>query len=208
MTRRARAEDGMLVLGITGGIGAGKGLVTEFCREHGAAVIDADEVARDVVRPGSPVLAQVVAAFGPGVLGSDGRLDRRKLASAVFGDAEAVRRLNEITHPAILAEIDGHLARLRTQGHTRVACVVAPLLLESGYRSAVDRVLLVTAEEEERVRRVMLRDGLRREEVKARIACQMAPAEAARQADWVLDTTAGREPARRRLAAIWRELVG
>jgi dephospho-CoA kinase len=198
----------MVVLGITGGIGAGKGLVTEFCRQQGAAVLDADEVAREVVRPGSPVLAQLVAAFGPGVLGSDGTLDRRKLASVVFGDAEAVRRLNEITHPAILAEIDRHLARLQTDGHTRVACVVAPLLLESGYRSSVDRVLLVTAEEEERIRRVMLRDGLSREEVKARIARQMAPAEAARQADWVVDTTAGREPARRRLAAIWEELVG
>lgn len=204
----APVGDGMIVLGITGGMGAGKGLVTEFCRKHGAPVLDADEVARAVVRPGSPVLAGIVAAFGPEVLGSDGTLDRRKLASVVFDDPEAVRRLNAITHPAILAEIDRHLARWRAEGNIRVACVVAPLLLESGYRRAVDRLLVVTADEEERIRRVMLRDGLSREEVKARIARQMAPAEAVRQADWVVDTTAGQEQAQRRLQAIWEELVG
>lgn len=198
----------MIVLGITGGIGAGKGLAAEFCRERGAAVLDADEVAREVVRPGSPVLAEIVASFGPGVLGRDGTLDRHKLASVVFGDAEAVDRLNEITHPAILAEIDRRLAQLRAEGSARVACVVAPLLLESGYRSSVDRVLVVTATAEERIRRVMLRDGLSREEVEARMARQMAPAEAERQADWVVDTTSGREQAQRRLAAIWEELVG
>src|SRR5574340_194719 len=96
----------MIVVGITGGIGSGKGLATEFFRARGAAVIDADEVAREVVAPGSPVLAELSAAFGPEVVQADGALDRRRLASQVFGRPEAVARLNAITHPAVLREID------------------------------------------------------------------------------------------------------
>lgn len=198
----------MIVLGLTGGIGSGKGLATEFFRGRGAAIIDADEIARDVVQPGSPVLAELVAAFGDAVLREDGSLDRRRLANLVFGNPAAVATLNAITHPVILEEADRRLAELRAEGRVRVACVVAPLLLEAGYRAAVDRVIVMWAEEEERLRRVMPRDGVSREEVLGRMAAQMPPEEQRRLADWVVDTTEGKESAWRQLEAIWKEITG
>jgi dephospho-CoA kinase len=198
----------MIVLGLTGGIGSGKGLATAFFRGRGAAIIDADEIAREVVQPGSPVLAELVAAFGDEVLRGDGSLDRRKLANLVFGNAAAVATLNAITHPVILREVDRRVAELRREGRSSVACVVAPLLLEAGYRAAVDRVIVMWAGGEERLRRVMQRDGVSREEVLGRMAAQMPSEEQRRLADWVVDTTEGEETARRQLEAIWREVAG
>jgi dephospho-CoA kinase len=108
----------------------------------------------------------------------------------------------------ILEEADRRLAELRAEGRVRVACVVAPLLLEAGYRAAVDRVIVMWAEEEERLRRVMPRDGVSREEVLGRMAAQMPPEEQRRLADWVVDTTEGKESAWRQLEAIWKEITG
>lgn len=196
----------MTVLGITGGIGSGKGLATDFFRTRGAAVIDADEIAREVVAPGSPVLAEIVATFGDEVRRPDGGLDRRRLAERVFGDAEAVAALNAITHPAVRAEIDRRLKRLREEC-VPIACVVVPLLLEVGCRATVDRLIVMWAEEEERVRRVMARDGLGRDEVRGRMAAQMSPEQQRLLADWVVDTTGGRQAAWEQLEAIWQELA-
>jgi len=196
----------MLVVGITGGIGSGKGLAAEFFQRRGAVVIDADVVARELMQPGSPVLAAIARAFGEEVLRADGGLDRRRLSQAVFGQPEAVARLNSLTHPPIMAEVGRRLDDLRREGKVGVVCVVAPLLLEAGGRGVVDRVLVIAAEEEERVRRVMVRDGLSAEEVRQRMAAQMPPEEQRRAADWVVDTTSGRSAARRQLEAIWREL--
>jgi len=198
----------MLVVGITGGIGSGKGLATEFFRSRGAAIVDADAVARELMRRGSPLLAQVAAAFGPEVLREDGGLDRLGLAKAVFGDPRAVARLNAMTHPPIKAEIERQLGELAEEGKARIACVVAPLLLEAGCRKTVDRVLVIVADEQERIRRVMARDGLTEEEIRQRMAVQMPTEEQRRQADWVVDTTPGREQAYRQLEAIWAELTG
>jgi len=198
----------MTVVGITGGIGSGKGLAAEFFRARGAAVIDADEIARAVVRPGSAVLGELMAAFGSGILRANGELDRGKLAGLVFGHPEAVARLNALTHPAILQEIARQIAEKRKEGGVRVVCVVAPLLLEAGGRALVNRVLVMVAEEGERIRRVMLRDGVGREEVKGRIEAQMPPEVQRRQADWVVDNTGSEEETRRHLEAIWNQLVG
>ncbi len=196
----------MIVLGITGGIGSGKSFAAEFFRSRGAAVIDADDLARDVVAPGSPVLAKLAAAFGDDVVRADGQLDRRKLAARVFGRPEAVATLNALTHPAILREMDRRVAQMRSAGAVRVACVVAPLLVEAGYHRSVDRVLVMVAEEETRVQRVMARDGVSREEVTGRIAAQMRPHEQRRYADWVVDASGSEESTRRQLEAIWGEL--
>ncbi len=198
----------MLVLGITGGIGSGKGLATEFFRRRGAAIIDADEIARELTRPGAPLLDRIAAEFGPEFVRADGSLDRRRLARAVFGDPRAVARLGEITHPPVMAAIDERLSNLAAAGDVKIVCLVAPLLLEVGYgRGAkVDRVLVTVADEEERVRRVAARDGLTAEEVKERIAAQMPAEEQRRRADWVVDTTAGREQALEQLESIWAEL--
>lgn len=196
----------MLVLGITGGIGSGKSLASEFFRSRGASILDADAVARELMGPGSAVLWEVAAAFGPEVLRPDGSLDRRKLSDLVFGDPQAVARLNALTHPPIMAEIQRRLQELAREGGTAVACVVAPLLLEAGGRKLVDRLLVMVANEEERVRRVMARDGLSESEVRRRMAAQLSPGEQVKGADWVVDTTAGRAAALRELERIWLEL--
>ena len=198
----------MIVLGLTGGIGSGKGLATEFFRSRGAAIIDADEIAREVVQPGSSVLAEIVAAFGDVVLSADGSLDRKGLAELVFGDPAAVVTLNAITHPAIRREVQRRVAQFRTEKAVPVVCVVAPLLLEAGYRDSVDRVLVMWAEEEERFRRVMQRDGVNREAVLRRMAAQMPPEEQRQLADWVVDTTVGPAATRQQLEAIWQVLTG
>jgi dephospho-CoA kinase len=197
----------MLVVGITGGIGSGKGLATEFFRSRGAAILDADQIARELAQPGSPMLAELEAAFGRGVIGPDGSLDRKRLARLAFRRPEAVARLSAITHPFILAETRRRLEDLQRGGVAKVVCVVAPLLLEAGGRDLVDRVLVVTAAEEERVARVRERDGLSEAEVRARMAAQMPAQEQAGQADWVVDTTAGREQALRQLERIWDRIA-
>jgi len=199
----------MVVVGITGGIGSGKGLATEFCRSRGAVVIDADEVARELTRAGKPLVEEIAAEFGREFLCEDGSLDRRKLARSVFRDAEAAARLNRITHPPIVAAIEKEIERLAAEGRTKVACIVAPLLLEAGYERGkqVDRVLVMVAEEGERVRRVMERDGFTEDEVRLRMTAQMAAEEQRRRADWVVDTTAGKKQALSQLERIWEELA-
>jgi dephospho-CoA kinase len=198
----------MLVVGITGGIGVGKGVATQFFRSRGAAVVDADEVAHGLMRPGSPVVGEVADAFGQHVLREDGGLDRGALSQAVFGDPQAVARLNALTHPHIKAEIRRRLNALRREGVARVVCLVAPLLVEAGCEELVDRLVVMVADEEERIRRVVARDGLSEAEVRQRMAAQLPPDVVAQRADWAVDTTGGREVAYRQLEAIWAELIG
>lgn len=206
----------MLVIGITGGIGSGKGLATDFFHSRGAAILDADEISRELTGPGSPLLGQIAATFGDRFLCQDGSLDRAKLAQTIFSGPSLVAKLNAITHPPILAEVQRRLDQLRDPGPGKpapqVVCIVAPLLLEAaagqtGGEGMVDRVLVITASEEERVRRVMERDRLREEAVRQRIAAQMPPEEQIKRADWVVDTTTGREAALRQLEHIWQQIA-
>jgi len=196
----------MLVIGITGGIGSGKGVATEFFRRGGAEIIDADEIARELTQPHCPLVAEIVSAFGAGVQREDGSLDRKRLAQLVFNDAESLERINALTHPPIMAAVRCRLEEAAGAGGRRIACVVAPLLLEAGGRDLVDRLLVMWAEEGERVRRVMERDGLSEDEVRQRMAAQMPAEEQRGQADWVVDTTSGLDSTKRQLEKIWEEL--
>ncbi len=124
----------------------------------------------------------------------------------VFGDSDAVARLNAIAHPPIKVEVERRIGNLVRDGTGGVVCLVAPLLLEAGLGDSVDRLLVMTADEGTRVRRVMARDGVSADEVRVRMAAQMPPCEQAERADWVVDATGGREEALRQLDAIWAEL--
>jgi dephospho-CoA kinase len=197
----------MVILGITGGIGSGKSVAAEFFRSRGAAIIDADEVARALMGPGSPLLRKVAAAFGSEAIRPDGSLDRRKLSGMVFGNPDAVARLNALAHPPIMAEIGRRLRQMADACDVQVVCVVAPLLLEAGGRRTVQRLLVMWADVDERVRRVMARDGLSEGEVRQRIAAQMPAEEQRAGADWVIDTGDGIEATRRQLERIWDQLV-
>jgi dephospho-CoA kinase len=178
----------MRVIGVTGGIGSGKSAVTDYLLEKGRAVIDADVLAREVVAVGSEGLADITARFGSGVLLADGSLDRKGLAARVFSDDSARTALNAMLHGRIDRRMRDLLALYREAGAEAVFLSV-PLLIETGMHGRVDAVWLVDADDEERVRRIVLRDGLRPDEARMRLAAQMSSAEKMQYASEVLNNS-------------------
>lgn len=190
----------MLMVGLTGGIGAGKSAVAERLREHGAVVVDADRLAREVVRPGTDGLAEVVAAFGRGVLGPDGTLDRPALGALVFGDEQARRRLEGIVHPRVRARTAELVA-----GCAPDAVVVndVPLLVETGLAPSYQLVVVVEADVPVRVRRLVATRGMTEAQAAARIAAQADDARRQAAADVVLRNDAGLDALARLVAELW-----
>jgi len=178
----------MKVYGLTGGIGSGKSTVARLLRELGHVVLDADAVARDVVRPGTPGLAQLTAAFGSEILDGQGELDRKRLGALVFGDEIARRRLNGITHPLIAAETARRLAELAGRG-VPVAFYEAALLVENEAYRTLDGLIVVSSDAATQRRRVEARDGLSTEEAERRLAAQTSDAERRRVANVLLDNS-------------------
>lgn len=162
----------MFRVGLTGGIASGKSTVANLFAALGVPVIDTDVIARDVVAPGSPLLGKIRAEFGEAIMAPDGSLDRRALRARVFGEtAEATaarRRLEALTHPAILAEMEARSAK--AGGPYQILAI--PLLVESSSRSRVDRVLVVDADEATQMRRLQARDGSTLAEARALLAAQ------------------------------------
>lgn len=184
-----------MILGVTGGIACGKSLVTSILRNLGAAVVSADELAREVVAPGSPTLARLVEHFGPRVLLPSGELDRPALGALVFADPQQRAALNAITHPAIAALSVARLAQL-TAADWPLVVYEAPLLFEAGAEGRVDAVLVVTVPESQQLQRLMARDRLSEGAARERIAAQLPQAEKAARADFVIandDTVAALE---------------
>ena len=198
----------MIVVGLTGAVAGGKSTVAEVLRREGAAIVDTDEIAREVTAPGSPALKEIVEAFGPEVLTEQGTLDRKRLGSLVFEREPARRRLEAITHPRIREQMRRRLADLRRQAQPpAVAVVVIPLLYETGSESEVEVVVAVTAPASEQVRRLMARDGLSPGEAAARVAAQMPAEEKARRADFVVATSGSVEETVRQAEKLWQRLI-
>lgn len=174
------------VFGLTGGIGSGKSSVARRFAARGLPVIDADVLAREVVAPGTPGLAQLVDAFGPSILTPGGRLDRAALAAHVFNDAAARARLNAITHPLIRERFAEKRRALEEAGEP-LACYEAPLLVEVGLANTLRPLVVVALSEEEQIARVMRRDGSTREQAAARIAAQLPLEKKVALADYVID---------------------
>lgn len=190
----------MILVGLTGGIGSGKSTVSELLSSHGAIVIDADKITRELQVPGSPVLQEIVDAFGADVLGPDGELDRPKLASKVFGDTEALGKLNKIVHPAVGREM---AARLDAQRNTdNVVVLDIPLLVENP-REGLCGVVVVDLPTELAVDRLVAFRGMSRVDAEARIARQ-ATREARRAiADRVIDNSGSLEDLAREVHEAW-----
>jgi dephospho-CoA kinase len=193
----------VLTVGLTGGIGAGKSAVSGRLAEHGAVVIDADGLAREVVAPGTPGLATVVAAFGAHMVRGDGSLDREALGKIVFADPEARRRLEGITHPLIRDETARRLASLPPD-----AIVVhdIPLLVEAGLAGGYDLVIVVEAPREARLARLAAR-GLPRDQAEARMAHQATDAQRRAVADILVDNAGTLEELHGCVDEIWKDLV-
>jgi dephospho-CoA kinase len=174
------------IVGLTGGIASGKTTFADALRARGVPVVDADALARAAVAPGAPALAEIVRAFGPGVLAADGALDRKALAAVVFADAEARRRLEAITHPAVRRAMAEETARLAAAGHA-LAFYDTPLLYEVGLERALDSVVVVWAPRDVQRARLVARDALSPAEAEARLAAQLPIDEKAARADFVVD---------------------
>lgn len=160
-----------MVIGLTGQTGAGKTTVSDYLRENGVTVIDADQVARRVVEQGSACIADIALEFGCEYINMDGTLNRRKMARTVFGDKAKLKKLNSLMFPYIIEEIRGELARLKEEQGGLIV-LDAPTLFESGADKECDYVVSVTAAAPERERRIIARDGLSQEEARERIAAQ------------------------------------
>jgi len=194
------------VVGLTGGIASGKSTVAAMLAARGAAVVDADRLARALQEPGQPCFLAIVEAFGREMLGADGRLDRPRLAARVFGDAAARRRLEAIMHPAIRVATAEALAKAAAAGF-RVGVVEAALILEAGQRGEYDCLVVVTAPVEVQVARLRASRGLGEAEARQRIAAQW-PAEAkAAAADFVIENGGERAATAAQVDAVWAALT-
>ena len=192
----------MLRIGLTGGIAAGKSTVSNRLRELGATIIDSDLLAREVVEPGTPGLAAVVEAFGPDVLGPDGRLDRPALGRIIFDDAEQRARLNAILHPLIGARSQELIAA--ADGAVLVHDI--PLLVENNAMSGFDLVMVVYAPPAERLRRLIDDRGMSEHDALARIRAQADDDQRRAAADIWIDNSGSRDDTLAQVDAAWRTL--
>ncbi|MHB9096012.1 MAG: dephospho-CoA kinase [Eubacteriales bacterium] len=200
----------MLVIGLTGSIASGKSLVTKFLKELSARVIDADTVAREVIRPGTPGWLQIRRAFGEKTLNPDRTVNRKALGSMVFANPEQMKKLNAITHPLIIDQIRAEINRFRSGNSDppRVLVVDAPLLIETGLHQITDEVWVVEVPEEIQVQRLANRDGLTREQALQRIHSQMPAFEKRKYAQVVIDNSGDMESTRKIVQDLWKQRLG
>jgi len=196
----------MLKVGLTGNIAAGKSTVVRVWRSLGASVVDADELARRAVEPGSEGLRRIVDTWGPGVLDPDGALDRAALRRIVFADAGARARLEEIVHPAVYALREGEYRRAEESGELLVVADI-PLLFETGLADEFDVLVLVEAPEAARERRLVADRGLDPEEARRMIAAQMPSELKHARADVVVENDGSVAELEARAREVWDELV-
>ena len=181
-----------LLVGLTGGIATGKSTVDAVLRELGAVIIDADVLARDVVEPGEPALAEIAAEFGPTVLGPDGRLDRKALGAIVFADPDRRRTLEAMTHPRMRERLLRRIDELTAEHFRGLVFYDAAVLIESGSHLMMDRLVVVITDEPTQIARLMARDGTDRDEALRKIRSQIPLAEKAKLADYVIDNSGAR----------------
>jgi dephospho-CoA kinase len=196
----------MRLIGVTGGIATGKSTVDRLLAAHGASVIDADELAREAVRPGEPALDAVAARFGREVLLPNGNLDRGRLGEVVFADPEARRDLERITHPRI-NELMGERIASALAGPAPLVAVDIPLLFESAREAMFEGVLLVYASPEVQVRRLRERNGLDEAAALQRLAAQPPIDEKRDRATWIIDNSDGLDATSRAVDLWWETAV-
>lgn len=197
----------MPLIALTGGIAAGKSTIARRLAEHGAVVVDADAIVRDVQSPGSPVLERIADDFGADVISADGSLDRAALGAVVFADPEALARLNAIVHPAVRAESERRFALARQADPHAVVVYDVPLLAEARAGDEWDLVVVAHAPAAVRVERLVAERGMTRGEAESRIAAQVDDARRLELADRVIDTSGSMAETLDAVDRLWDELV-
>lgn len=193
-------------IGLTGGIASGKSSVAKYLATLGAAVVDADALAREVVAPGSDGLTEIITTFGPHVLDAHGQLDRKRLGALVFSDNEARARLNAITHPRIAALSAQRIAALQETAAPYIVYEAA-LLVEGGLHRAMAALIVVAADDALQQARIEMRDGLTPEQAAARISAQLPTAAKVAVADYVINNTGDLAQLQRRTEDVHRQIL-
>jgi dephospho-CoA kinase len=194
-----------IVIGLTGGIASGKSVVSQMLAERGAVVIDADKVGHEAYRRGSGCYDAVVTAFGAGVVGADGEIDRKALGAKVFGAPDQRKRLEGIVWPWMRDTMEQRLAAIRAEG-TPVVVLEAAVLIEADWTPITDQVWVVTVAPKSARKRLMERNGLTGEQAEARIAAQLTNVERARHGHVIIENSGTLDELKQRVAAEWEKL--
>lgn len=198
----------MPLIALTGGIASGKSTIARRLAEHGAVVVDADQIVRDVQAVGSPVLAQIAETFGDEVLHNGGALNRAALGARVFGDVDALQRLNHIVHPAVRAESQRQFDAAFAVDPLAVVVYDVPLLKEARSEDPWDLIVVADAPAALRARRLVDLRGMTADDAQARISAQVSDAERREIADVVIDTSGDLEQTEQQVDALWGRITG
>jgi dephospho-CoA kinase len=204
--QRPNTKESMLRVGLTGSIGVGKSFVASILSELGCHLLDADQIAREVVVRGAPGLRAVAQAFGNEVLRDDGTLDRQRVAALVFADEKKRQLLNAILHPFIIAEQDAVMRQWEKEDPEGIGVVDAALMIESGGYKRFDKLIVVHCSPEVQLERLMNRNGLSVEQAMQRINSQLSQAEKQKFADYLIDTSDGFDSTRELTVEVYNEL--
>ncbi len=197
-----------LLLGLTGTMGSGKTTTASMLKEMGACIIDADIICRDLVLPHRPAWKEIIQTFGNEILENDGQnIDRGKLAEIIFNDKEKKEQLENILHPKVIAEEMKLADQIFKEQPESIVVIEAALLIESGNDQRMDKVVVVTCEEEQSIQRAMQRCSLSREEVISRIQSQMPQSEKIKTADYVLHNNGSREEFKMKVRSLYSQLL-
>ena len=200
----------MILIGLTGGIASGKTTVAELLKQRGATIIDADRIGHEVMAPGGPAYDEVVERFGNEILGPDGTVDRKKLGSIVFSDPSALADHVAITHPHIVKEIFTRIDAERSRDGLVVvdaALLVEGLAADRGKSMGLDALVVVSADVEEQIRRMIDHRDLQEEAARSRISSQAAPEKKLAAADYVIDNRGSMEDLERSVETLWQDLM-
>ena len=192
-------------IGVTGGIATGKNLVTNYFKELGCYIIDADEIYHELIYPGKPLWKKLVEEFGSTILHSQNMIDRKRLGDIVFNNKEALKKLNSITHNEIIKKIEER-AKLHENDY-KIIVINAALLIEAGAKKIVDKVIVVWTDEQTQLERLMKRDNISKNEAEKRIKSQMSLKEKLKYADYVIDNNGSKEQTKKQVIDLYKELI-
>jgi dephospho-CoA kinase len=196
----------MLIVGLTGGVASGKTAISQILKEEGAYLIDADQIARELVQPHTATWNELIKVFGKEILQEDGSIHRKRLAAKVFSDPEQRNLLNQILHPRIKAEMNRRVKEIGQKDRDAIVVIDAALLIELGDHREMDKVIVVTSTEKQQIERLKKRDGVDQEEAQRILFSQMPLEEKLKVADFVIQNEGSFEETRRRVKEIFQEL--
>lgn len=197
----------MKIIGLTGNIASGKTEVAKIFKELGAKVIDADKIAREVVEPGEAAWQEVVEEFGGNILNPDGSINRKKLGEIIFNDDKKREQLNRITHPRIMTKLKETIDNYKKE-NVKLVIIEAALIVErGGLLKLIDELIVVSADAETQIERIMTRDGLRRDEALSRMESQMPISEKTKHATYIIDNSESLEETRKQVEEVWEKIT-